>query len=163
LGLETCRSNRELKGPRREIGKRELPILAGQYFLMEGLIIIRESHFSTNGDGSSRVNYGPADVSRYLPICLQLARGCTVFQGVDCVRSSCRNICGLRRLRHRRRRKSAKQYGQAQPDQTSGPKHHSPQVSAQRHLPGVSFRDKHSKWVYTPGDEFSDGGSVKHL
>src|SRR5271157_2855249 len=61
LGLETRRRNCELKGPRREIAKGELPIVAGQHLLCRGWVSMRQPHLSADGDGSGLNNHRSTD------------------------------------------------------------------------------------------------------
>ena len=77
VSRETWRRNREMKGPGRDIGKGELPIVAGQYFLRWGLVFARELHLSTGGGGPGLNNHRSADVAWQLPIWLLLAGGCS--------------------------------------------------------------------------------------
>src|SRR3979490_1119418 len=71
LRREARRRNRELEGPGRDVGKGELPIIAGQNLLVCGLIVRRlivrgltlsgKSHSGSGHDSPGPINHGSTD------------------------------------------------------------------------------------------------------
>ena len=66
LRREARRRNRELEGPGRDLGKRELPVVAGQNLLIRRLIVGRltlsgKSHPGSGHDRPGPINHGSTD------------------------------------------------------------------------------------------------------
>src|SRR4029077_7062433 len=72
---ETFRRNCEAEGAWSNVGKGELPVVARQRLLIQGLICTSESHRSSRSGDSGWIHKTAADPSRYLRIRWLLARG----------------------------------------------------------------------------------------
>ena len=75
MGCEPCAGNCQLEGPRNDIGKGELPILAGHHHLGRGVIFTGKAYTGPRDDGSRTINNCSADAPWQLLIEPLLGRG----------------------------------------------------------------------------------------